>query len=134
MFTLPLTVSEYHELVDAKYGHDPATTSGWALYDNRGRIRGWHRHQPGSRQWAHPDDAFAGFVPDTRRRRHLARLGYTVVSHPRRRRTLRAAAPRPRRPHTTAKAPSHDRSCVVAALLPAHIRNHPPATDLENIA
>ncbi len=80
MFTLPLTVSEYHELVDAKYGHDPATTSGWALYDNRGRIRGWHRHQPGSRQWTHPDDAFAGFVPDTRRRRHLARLGYTVAA------------------------------------------------------
>jgi len=80
MFTLPLTVSEYHELVDAKYGHDPATTAGWALYDHHGRIHGWHRHQPGSRQWAQPDDAFGGFVPDTRRRRHLARLGYTVVS------------------------------------------------------
>jgi hypothetical protein len=80
MFTLPLTVAEYHTLVDTKYGHDPATTNGWALYDNRGRIHGWHRHQPGSRQWARREDAFAAFEPDTRRRRYLARLGYRVVA------------------------------------------------------
>jgi hypothetical protein len=80
MFTLPLTLAEYHELVDVKYGHDAATTAGWALYDSRGRIHGWHRQQPGSRQWAQPADAFAGFVPDTRSRRHLARIGYAVTA------------------------------------------------------
>ncbi len=80
MFTLPLTLAEYQQLVDAKYGHDATTTPGWALYDNRGRIHGWHRHQTGSKKWAQPDDAFAAFVPDTRRRRHLARIGYTVTA------------------------------------------------------
>ena len=76
---MPLTLAEYQEIVDAKYGPDAATTTGWALYDNRGRIHGWHRHQPGSRQWAQPADVFASFVPDTKRRRHLARIGYTVT-------------------------------------------------------
>ena len=80
MFTLPLTITEYHELIDVKYGHDAATTAGWALYDNHGRIHGWHRQQPGSRQWAQPADAFAAFVPDTRKRQHLARIGYTVTA------------------------------------------------------
>jgi hypothetical protein len=80
MFTLPLTITEYRELIDVKYGHDAATTAGWALYDSRGRIQGWHRQQPGSRQWAQPAAAFAAFVPDTRRRQHLTRIGYTVTA------------------------------------------------------
>jgi hypothetical protein len=80
MFTLPLTIAEYRELIDVKYGHDAATTTGWALYDGLNRIRGWHRQQPGSRQWAQPADAFAAFVPDTRRRQYLTRIGYTVTA------------------------------------------------------
>jgi hypothetical protein len=80
MFTLPLTITEYHELIDVKYGAHAATTAGWALYDNRGPIQGWHRQQPGSRQWARSADAFAGFVPDTRKRQYLARIGYTVTA------------------------------------------------------
>jgi hypothetical protein len=38
------------------------------------------RQQPGSRQWAQPADAFAAFVPETRKRQHLARIGYTVTA------------------------------------------------------
>jgi hypothetical protein len=80
MFTLPLSRSEYEELVDAKYGRDAAATSGWALYDGRGRIYGWHRQLAGSRQWALRDNAFAAFIPDTRRRQYLARIGHTVTA------------------------------------------------------
>lgn len=79
MFTLPLTRSEYQELVAAKYSRNAAATTGWALRDGRGRIYGWHRHEPGSRQWAQCDNAFAAFIPDTRRRLHLARIGHTVT-------------------------------------------------------
>jgi hypothetical protein len=80
MFTLPLTVAEYHELVDVKYSPDAAAVTGWAFYDQHGHIRGWHRHEAGSRHWTHRDDAYAAFVPDSRKRRHYNRIGYSVAA------------------------------------------------------
>lgn len=80
MFTAPLTHAEYRVLVDVKYGPDAATTAGWALADNHGRVCGWHPKVPGSRHWSHPDDAFRAFIPDSRRRHHLALLGHTVIA------------------------------------------------------
>ena len=80
MFTLPLTGSEYQELIADKYRPGAATTGGWALQDSRGRIYGWHRQVAGSRQWAHRDSAFAAFIPDTRRRLYLARIGHAVTA------------------------------------------------------
>jgi hypothetical protein len=79
MFTLPLTVREYHELLDVRYSPD-AAVAGWALYGADGRIRGWHRREPGNRHWTHRDDAFAAFIPDSRKRRHLTRIGYRVTA------------------------------------------------------
>lgn len=82
MFTLPLTVTEYRELVDVKYSPDAATITGWALFDSSRGIRGWHRHETGSRHWTHHDDAYAAFIPDTRKPRHCNRIGWTVsVTH-----------------------------------------------------
>jgi hypothetical protein len=80
MFTLPLTLTEYHQLIDVTYSPHAATTAGWALHDNHGRIHGWHRQQPGSRHWAQPGDTVAAFVPNTRKRQHLAHIGYTVTA------------------------------------------------------
>lgn len=80
MFALPLTRSEYQELVAVKYGADAANTAGWALRDGHGRIYGWHRREAGSRQWAQSANAFAAFIPDTRRRLYLARIGHTVTT------------------------------------------------------
>lgn len=80
MFTLPLTRAEYQELIGHKYRADAANTAGWVLRDSRGRIYGWHPQEAGSRQWAHRDTAFAAFIPDTRRRRYLARIGHTITA------------------------------------------------------
>jgi len=78
VFTAPLTLEEYRVLVDVKYRPDAATAAGWALADKDGRIHGWHPRQPGSPHWARHDDAFRAFVPDRKRRHHLALLGHTV--------------------------------------------------------
>jgi hypothetical protein len=38
MFTLPVTLTEYHQLIDVTYGRDTATTTRWVLHDNHDRI------------------------------------------------------------------------------------------------
>lgn len=80
MFTAPLTLHEYHVLIDVKYGPDAATAAGWALADKHGAIQGWHPRVAGSRHWSYPEDAFRAFIPDSKRRRHLALLGHTVLA------------------------------------------------------
>jgi len=80
MFTLPLTRSEYQKLIADKYRAGAANAAGWALRDGRGQVYGWHRHEAGSEQWAHRDNAFAAFIPDTRRRHYLARIGHAVTA------------------------------------------------------
>ena len=80
MFTAPLTAEEYRILVDVKYHPGAEAVQGWALRDKDGRTRGWHSHEPGSQRWAHSDDAFRAFVPDTKQRRKLMLLGYEVVA------------------------------------------------------
>ena len=80
MFTAPLTIEEYRILVDVKYHQGPDHIKGWALRDKHGRVRGWHPHESGSPTWAHSDDAFRTFIPDTKRRRKLMLLGWEVVA------------------------------------------------------
>lgn len=80
MFTAPLTAAEYRILLDIKYRPHAQTVQGWALHDQYGHTRGWHEHEAGSRHWAHGDDAFRAFVPDTKTRRNRALLGWTVVA------------------------------------------------------
>lgn len=80
MFTSPLTAEEYRILVDVKYHQGAEAVRGWALRDKYGRTRGWHPHEPGSQRWAHGDDAFRAFVPDTQQRRKLMLLGCAVVA------------------------------------------------------
>lgn len=80
MFTAPLSIEEYRVLVDVKYHPGAENRTGWALRDHHGRIRGWHPRESGSRTWAHSDDAFKTFIPDTKRRRNLMLLGWEVVA------------------------------------------------------
>lgn len=80
MFTAPLTIEEYRVLVDVKYHQGTGDLKGWALRDHHGRIRGWHPRESGSPTWAHSDDAFRTFIPDTKRRRKLTLLGWEVVA------------------------------------------------------
>jgi hypothetical protein len=80
VFTAPLTASEYRILVEVKYCQGASRIQGWALRNQDGRIRGWHPYQSDSRNWAHADDAFRSFVPDTSERRRLAVLGCRTVA------------------------------------------------------
>jgi hypothetical protein len=80
VFTTPLTADEYRILVEVKYHPGASQIRGWALRDKDGRIRGWHPYESGNRNWAHADDAFRSFVPDTRQRRELVVLGCRIVA------------------------------------------------------
>jgi hypothetical protein len=80
MFTAPLTINEYRILVDAKYRQGADHIKGWALRDKYGRIHGWHPYESGSPTWAHSDDAFRTFIPDTKQRRNLMLLGWEIAA------------------------------------------------------
>lgn len=71
----PLTVDDYRKLIDAKY---TPTTTGWALIDNHGTIRGWHQKLPGDPHWDNAEHALHAFIPDSRRRAWAQRLGWSV--------------------------------------------------------
>lgn len=79
MFTTPLSAKEYRILVDVKYRPGADSIQGWALRDQHGFPRGWHPRQAGSQCWAHSEDAFRAFVPETTKRRHRVLLGWKVV-------------------------------------------------------
>ena len=80
MFTAPLTIDEYRVLVDVKYHQGADQIKGWALRDKYGRIRGWHPYESGSPTWAHSDDAFRTFIPDTKQRRNLILLDWEIAA------------------------------------------------------
>jgi hypothetical protein len=79
VFTAPLTAAEYRILLEVKYCPGAAHIHGWALRETDGRIRGWHPYESDSHDWAHADDAFRSFVPDSRERRRLRFLGVQTV-------------------------------------------------------
>lgn len=80
MFTAPLTAGEYRIFVEVKYCPGASQIKGWALRDKDGRSRGWHPYESDNRNWAHVDDAFRSFVPDTKERRELVVLGCQIVA------------------------------------------------------
>jgi hypothetical protein len=80
VFTAPLTAAEYRILVEVKYCPGAAHIPGWALRETDGRIRGWHPYESDSRNWAHADDAFRSFVPDSRERHRLTLRGVQTVA------------------------------------------------------
>ncbi|ART74323.1 hypothetical protein BTO20_37510 (plasmid) [Mycobacterium dioxanotrophicus] len=71
----PLTAEQYKALIDCKY---QATTQGWALLDNHGRVRAWHWQVPGDAHWATAQTALRAFLPDTKHRGWRTRTGWTI--------------------------------------------------------
>jgi hypothetical protein len=73
-----ITAEEYRTPVDCKYRGN--ITSGSALVDEHGGVRGWHQQIPGDPTWSDRHSAMRGFIPDSRRRLWQTRRGWVVVA------------------------------------------------------